>query len=125
MSKPQSSSQFWTCALLFVAGFALWALTSMLPFSGTLHEGWDRAPYWEIGVPLLFGVQAVAGALAAEPAWRQPVWVLLGHLAGMLLVHRGGTDFNMLPLTIVFIGIPAYVGLYLAAFVGRVAARLR
>ncbi len=125
MSKPQSVHQVLTCALLFAAGFALWALTSFLPYSGTLHEGWDRGPYWEIGVPLLFGVQAVAGALAQEPAWRQPFWVLLGHLAGMLLVHRSGTGLGLLPLTIIFIGVPAYVGLYLAAFVGRVAARLR
>jgi hypothetical protein len=125
MSKPQSFNQLLTWALLFAAGFALWALTSVLPLSGTLHEGWDRGPYWQIGVPVLFGVQAVAGALAAEPAWRQPLWVLAGHLAGMLLVHRSGTGLELLPFSIVFIGVPAYVGLYLAAFVGRVAARLR
>ena len=117
--------QLMTCALLFASGFALWTLTSVLPLTSGLHEGWDRAPYWQIGVPLLFGVQAVAGALAAEPAWRQPFWALAGHLAGMLLVHRTGTGFGLLPLTIVFIFVPAYVGLYLAAFVGRVAARLR
>jgi hypothetical protein len=96
-----------------------------LPLTSTLHEGWDRGPYWQIGVPLLFGAQAIAGAFAPEPAWRQPLWVLLGHFVGMLLVHQSGTGFGLLPLTIVFIFVPAYVGLYLAAFVGRVAARLR
>src|SRR5215471_2930517 len=119
MSKPQSTQL--ACGLLFLAGFALWALTSLFPMSGSLHEGWDRAPYWEVGVPLLFGVQAVAGAMSAEPAWRQPFWVLAGHLFGMLIVHRSGTGLNLLPLALLFIGIPAYVGLYLAAFVGRVA----
>jgi hypothetical protein len=125
MSKPGSSNQFLTCTLLFAAGFALWALTSVLPLSSAMHEGWDRGPYWQIGVPLLFGVQAIAGAIAKEPAWRQPLWVLLGHLTGMMLVHRSGTGLTLLPLTIVFIGVPAYIGLYLAAFVGRVAGRLR
>jgi hypothetical protein len=124
MSK-HSPHQLLTWALLFAAGFALWALTSLLPLTSTLHEGWDRGPYWQIGVPLLFGAQAIAGAFAPEPAWRQPLWVLLGHLVGMLLIHRSGTGFGLLPLTIVFIFVPAYVGLYLAAFVGRVAARLR
>src|SRR5258706_12635192 len=99
MSKSQSLHQVLTCALLFGAGFALWGLTSFLPYSGTLHEGWDRGPYWEIGVPLLFGVQAVAGAPAQQPGWRQPFLGLLGHLAGLRLRHRSGAGLGLLPRT--------------------------
>src|SRR5258706_1173931 len=98
MSKPQSVHQVLTCALLFAAGFALWALTSFLPYSGTLHEGWDRGPYWEIGVPLLFGVQAVAGALPPKPARRQALSGFLGPIAGPLPPHPGWTGPWLFPL---------------------------
>ena len=37
--------------MLFVAGFALWALTSALPMTEAVREGWDRPVYWQTRSP--------------------------------------------------------------------------
>jgi hypothetical protein len=40
----------------------------------------------------------------------------------MMLVRDSNTDFGLLPLAILFIGLPAYAVLLLAAYAGRVLA---
>ena len=112
-------------AVLFAAGFLLWALPSTLPMLDRIREGWDEAPYWQIGVPLVLVIALVASAASDERAWRSPLWVLFGHLCAMVLIHPSGTDLGLLPLTLVFIGLPAYAVLFIVALVGRtLSARL-
>jgi hypothetical protein len=37
----------------------------------------------------------------------------------MVLIHPPGTDLGLLPFTIVFIAVPAYGALFIAAAIGR------
>ena len=107
--------------ILFAAGFALWAAFSIVPGADgpAIREGWDRALYWQLGVPVLFAVQAAVSAFSRERARTEPLWALAGHFAAMLAVHPRGTDAALLPLAILFIGAPGYGALLLAALAGR------
>jgi len=112
-------------AVLFAAGFLLWALSSTLPALDHIREGWDSAPYWQIGVPIVLTIALAASAMSGERAWRTPLWLLFGHVSAMALIHPSGTDLGLLPLTLVFIGLPAYAVLFVVALVGRsLSARL-
>ncbi|MFN3745823.1 MAG: hypothetical protein ACK4TL_14060 [Hyphomicrobiaceae bacterium] len=112
-------------SILAGAGFGVWAVFSLLPVLAGygLREGWDIAPYWIIGVPLLLALHGLAGALTDEGAWRLPFWAIGGHIAGMMLIHPTGTGLGLLPFAVVFIGIPMYVILFLATTTGRMVGR--
>ena len=112
-------------SMLAVAGFAVWALFSLMPaFAGHgIREGWDSAPYWIFGVPLLLVLHGLAGALTEEGAWRLPLWAIGGHIAGMMLIHPTGAGLGLLPFAVVIIGIPMYVILLLATLTGRLIGR--
>jgi hypothetical protein len=110
--------------LLFIAGFALWALTSALPFTGAIREGWDRPVYWQVGLPLVFMVQVVTAVFSRERITIAPLWVLLGHAVAMLFIGPSGTGLGLLPLSILFVGVPLYLVLLLAAYAGRIVRRL-
>lgn len=110
--------------VLFAAGFALWALTSTLPLTEAVREGWDRTSYWQIGLPVVFAVQVIVAIVSREKITRAPLWVLLGHAVAMLFIARSGTGFGLLPLSVVFVGVPLYLMLLLAAFIGQMVRRL-
>ena len=108
--------------LLFVAGFAVWAVFSIVPAADghfATREAWDGAPYWQFGVPLLLAAQGMSAAASRENLPRLPLWTLAGHFLAMLAIRRSGTDFGLLPLAMVFIGIPAYAVLFLVSLAGR------
>lgn len=111
--------------ILAVAGFAVWALFSLMPaLAGYgIREGWDTALYWIFGIPLLLTLHGLAGALTDEGTWRLPLWAIGGHIAGMMLIHPTGTGLGLLPFAVVIIGIPMYVVLLLATLTGRIIAR--
>jgi len=50
--------------------------------------------------------------------------MLGGFFVGLLLVHRSGNSFGLLPVTVVLIGVPSYVVLLAAAAIGRALAPL-
>ena len=108
--------------VLFLAGFALWALTSMLPMTEALREGWDRPAYWQIGLPLVFALQAVVAIVSQERITLAPLSVLLGNAVAMLFIANAGS-IGLLPLAVVFVGVPLYLMLLVAAFIGRMVRR--
>ena len=110
--------------VLFVAGFALWALTSALPLTEATREGWDRPVYWQIGLPLVFAVQIVVAIVSKERITLAPLWVLLGHVVAMLFIARADSDFGLLPLAVLFVGVPLYLVLLVVAFIGQMIRRL-
>jgi len=110
--------------VLFVAGFALWALTSALPLAEATREGWDRPVYWQIGLPLVFAVQIVVAFVSRERITLAPLWVLLGHAVAMLFIAQADSDLGLLPLSVLFVGVPLYLMLLVAAFIGRMLRRL-
>jgi hypothetical protein len=110
--------------MLFVAGFALWALTSALPLTEAAAEGWDRPAYWQLGLPLVFAVQIAVAMFSKEKATLAPLWVLLGHTVAMLFIARAGSGFGLLPLSVLFVGVPLYLMLLAAAYVGQMLRRL-
>ncbi len=111
--------------ILACAGFGIWAFFSLMPVLAgySVREGWDTAPYWLFGVPLLLILHGLAGALTEDGAWRLPLWAIGGHIAGMMLIHPTGTGLGLLPFAVVIIGIPMYVILFLATLTGRMIAR--
>jgi len=110
--------------VLFVAGFLLWAVTSTYPMADRIREGWDDSAYWQIGVPLVLATQLAAAIFSAERPSLAPLWVLSGHALAVLLIHPPGASLGLLPLTIVFIGLPSYATLFIAAMIGRKLAGL-
>ena len=109
--------------VLFIAGFGLWALTSALPLTDAVHEGWDRPVYWQIGLPAVFVVQVVVAIVSKEKITLAPLFVLLGHAVAMLFIARAGTGIGLLPLSVLFVGVPLYLMLLLAAFIGQIVRR--
>jgi hypothetical protein len=63
--------------------------------------------------------QLVGGMLSDGRISWQPLGMLGGFLAGIILVRPAGGDFGMLPIAAILIGLPAYAGLRAAAAVGR------
>jgi hypothetical protein len=112
---------------LVLAGFALWTGFSLIPVAGgavIIREAWDRAPYWQIGVPLLFVAQIAVATASREKIALLPLWTLAGYFLGMVLVRPWGTDFGLLPLAMILVGIPAYGPLFAASWAGSRIARL-
>ena len=106
--------------LLLLSGFGLWAAGSWLAAGPHgIREAWDWPGYWMFGLPLLLLVQVVVTPWLGERPTLQPVWAIAGHAIAMVLVHPAGTDLGLLPLTLLFLGVPAYGALYLAGLVGR------
>ena len=110
---------------LALAGFAVWTVFSLLPGltqpSGAfrIREAWDTGAFWMVGVPLIGIAQLVAGAIGAGGLLRQPLWTLGGFFAGLLAVHPKGNDFGLLPLAVIFVGVPSYLALLGIAWLGR------
>jgi hypothetical protein len=123
---PASSRPCWLPGLvLALVGFSVWTLFSLWPWlTGSaapfrIREAWDTGLFWRVGVPLMLVAQAAGGALTDGKVLVQPVWMLGGLLAGVVLVHPAGSNFGLLPLTVVLVGLPSYVALLAATAVGR------
>ena len=116
-------------ALAAGAGFAVWVSISVLSggmWNGSLvvREAWDTPAYFSVGLPVLAVAGAVAGFLAPRRVWRWPLWIAVGQALGMALVHPPGTDLGLLPLALIFAGLPLIVILFVPAIAGGIL-RLR
>jgi hypothetical protein len=115
--------------LLALLGFAVWTLFSLWPWLTNAHtpfrirEAWDMPLFWQVGVPVMLLAQLVGGMLSDGRISWQPLGMLGGLLAGIMLVRPSGGDFGMLPVAMILIGVPAYAGLLAAAAVGRTAGK--
>jgi hypothetical protein len=106
--------------LLTLAGFGLWTVCAMLAAGPHgLREAWDYSGYWTFGVPFLLLAQLAVTPWLPERPMLQPIWAIAGHTAAMIFVHPAGTDLGLLPLTLLFLGLPGYGALYLAGLLGR------
>jgi hypothetical protein len=115
---------------LLAVGFFVWAFFSLLPGAMErseafrIREAWDTGTFWMIGVPMILLAQAMAGAARDARIFVDPLFMLGGIAAGLMLVHPAGNDLALLPLTIVFIGVPGYAVLLAAQAIGWGAGRL-
>ena len=75
------------------------------------------------GLPVLLAGAAVAGWLQPERVWRWALLVVAGQAVAMALIHPPGTGLGLLPLAIVFIGMPLALVLTIAAIVGALISR--
>jgi hypothetical protein len=107
---------------LAAGGFALWAVFALLPAlvaGGRVREAWDTELYWIVGVPLMLIALVAAGWRSQEALWKLALWPIAGHALGMVLIHQAGTSLGLLPLAILFIGLPMFLLFLLAAWIGR------
>ncbi len=108
---------------LALAGFAVWAVFSLWPqrpgAAFRIREAWDTGQFWTVGVPLLLIVQAVAGSLDGAGLKYQPLWTLGGLFAAVALVRPPGGDIGLLPLALIFVGVPLYGVLLAVGALGR------
>lgn len=111
--------------MLALVGFAVWTLFSLWPWLMNSHtpfrirEAWDTTPFWYVGVPIMLLAQLAGGILSDGKISRQPLGMLSGFFAGVLLVHPAGGDLGMLPVALILIGVPSYLVLLAVAAVGR------
>ena len=115
--------------MLALIGFAVWALFSLWPWLMNSHapfrirEAWDIPLFWQVGVPVMLLAQFVGGMLLEGRLSLQPLGMLGGLCAGIMLVRPVVGDPGMLPLAAILMGVPAYVGLLAAAALGRMTAK--
>ena len=115
-------------ALAAAAGFIVWAALSFAAgrmYDGTfiVREAWDTPAYFSVGLPVLLAGAGVAGWLQPDRVWRWALLVVAGQAVAMALIHPPGSGLGLLPLTIVFIGLPLALVLTIAAIVGAVISR--
>jgi hypothetical protein len=111
--------------VMAVAGIALWTGFSVaaLVHGGRLREAWDIDTYWTLGMPALLVAQAIAGYVSRASPWRLGLWCAGGHFMAAVLVVPPGTGYSMAPFALVFVGLPLFIALTIAAHVGRLVAR--
>ncbi len=110
------------------AGFAVWAVLSlaagrMVDGRFIVREAWDTPAYFKLGLPVLLAGAGVAGWLWPKRVWRWALLVVAGQGVAMALIHPPGTGLGLLPLAIVFIGVPLALILTIVAVVGAVVSR--
>ena len=111
--------------MLALLGFAVWTVFSLWPWLINSHapfrirEAWDTTLFWHVGVPVMLLAQLVGGMLSDGRISWQPLGLLGGFFAGIVLVRPAGGDLGMLPVAVIMIGAPAYAGLLAAAAIGR------
>jgi hypothetical protein len=114
--------QAWTIrALVAIAGFAAWAMFSIPSLTGRagIHEAWDFPAYWNKAVPILLLLVAAAGYVGRDVPWKLALSALGGHFLGVVLLKPPATDFGLLPLSLLLIGVPGLGALTLAVWLGR------
>ena len=101
-------TQVWTIrSLTAIAGFAVWTLFSIPLLTGRagIREAWDFPAYWHVGIPLLLLLAAAAGYFSKDVPWKLALWAVAGHFLGVVLVKQPTTDFGLLPLSLLLLGI--------------------
>lgn len=106
---------------LALESFAIWVLFAALPLlaDGTVREAWDTAPYWTVGIPLLLLSLALAGYASGAAPWKLALSAACGHIVAMILTASDGANLGLLPLAIVFVGLPMFAALTAMAWLGR------
>lgn len=110
------------------AGFAVWAVLSLAAgrvYDGAfmVREAWDTSAYFVVGLPILLAGAGVAGWLRPDRVWRWALLVVAGQAVAMALIHPPGSGLGLVPIAIVFIGLPLALVLTIAAIVGAVISR--
>jgi len=110
------------------AAFLVWALLSLAAGSVdggrfVVREAWDDTPYWLFGLPLVAVVVTIAGYVAPRRVWRWPLYAAAGQAVAMAFVHPPGTDLGLLPLAVIFIGLPLMIVMTVPALIAGTLAR--
>lgn len=114
--------QVWVNRLLAAgAGFAIWALFSLPMLTGRsgIREAWDFPAYWTAGIPLLVVAVMAVGYIGDDVPWKLALWTLAGHFLGVVLVKQPTAGFGLLPLSLMFLGLPGFGAFTVAAWFGR------
>jgi hypothetical protein len=117
----------WTIrSLAAIAGFAVWTLFSLPLLTGRpgIREAWDFPAYWHKGIPLLLLLAMTAGCFSKDVPWRLALSAVAGHFLAVALVKPPTTDFGLLPLSLLLLGLPGLGALTLAVWLGQQGRQL-
>jgi hypothetical protein len=122
----------WGPLALAIAGLLGWTVFALLPALDSymaggplrIREAWDTSAYFVFALPAMFLVQTAVAYLEPAKSLRGPLWLLGGHVLGIVLVHPPGMSLGLLPLAILFVGLPLYILFVVAALIGSAIARL-
>lgn len=126
---PLAPGPMIAAAIAVTTGFAIWAALSigggrMLDgHTFIVGEAWDGPAYWTVGLSAFALAAAVSGYVSPVKVWRWPLCVALGQGIGMLLLRPPGSEFALVPVALLFVGLPLVVALTVPAIAGGVAAR--
>ncbi len=127
-ATPLPTGPLIAAVLAVATGFAVWAGLSFgasRPLDDTfvVGEAWDGPAYWTLGLAIYGLVVATGGYLAPIRVWRWPLFVALGQGVAMLLVRPPGSEFALVPVALLFVGVPLVLTLTIPALIGGIAAR--
>jgi hypothetical protein len=66
---------------------------------------------------LLLG--AGAGCFSRDVPWKLALWAVAGHFLGVVLVKQPTSDFGLLPLSLLLLGVPGLGALTLTVWLGQ------
>ena len=98
---PLSLRPSWLPGLMLAfLGFAVWTVFSLWPWLMNSHapfrirEAWDTDLFWHVGVPVMLLAQLAGGMLSDGRISWQPLGLLGGFFAGIMLVRPAGGDLG-------------------------------
>jgi hypothetical protein len=124
-----ATGPFVAASIAAATGFAIWAGLSI--GGGRMLDGdtfivgeaWDGPAYWTLGLTAYALAAAVGGYIVPQKVWRWPLFIALGQGAAMILLRPPGSDFALVPVALLFVGVPLVVALTIPAIAGGILAR--
>ena len=103
-------------AIALATGFGVWVALSL--GGERIVEAWDTNAYFDVGIWVMALAVAVAGFVAPRRVWRWSLWMVAGHVLGIIAVHPPGMGLGLLPLAILIMYLPMTVLLVIPALIG-------
>jgi hypothetical protein len=114
--------------ILAAAGFLVWTVLCFVAgrtVNGVFdfREAWAGPAYWLVGLPILTVISAITGYLVPRRVWRWPLWIALGQVVAMTVVHPADSTAALPPLEAAFVGLPLVLFVLLITLIAAIIRR--